>query len=80
MAKPIDIDCLYLHKVPSLQGKGGWSERMFNKYYLCARVKVAEAYGVKGRGGHPGINNLYVIRCICVYVSFFHSSAKSLVT
>ena len=53
---------------------------MFNKYNLGARIKAAGACDVKGRGGHPGINNLYVIRCICVYVSFFHSSTKSLVT
>jgi len=39
---------------------------MFNKYYLGARVKAAGAFGVKGRSGHPGINNWYVIRCIFV--------------
>ena len=80
MVKPINIERLYLHKVPGLQGKGGWRDPIFNKYYLGARLKAAGAYGVNGRGGHPGINNLYVIRCVCVYVSFFHSSAKSMVT
>jgi hypothetical protein len=56
-AKPIDIDCLFLHKVPGLQGKGGRRVTMFNMYYLGARVKAAGVCGVKGRGGHHGINN-----------------------
>jgi len=42
-AKPIEIDRLYLHKLPGLQGKGGRRVTMFNKYYLGARVKAAEA-------------------------------------
>ena len=66
--------------VPGIHGKGGCRVTIFNKYYLGDKKKAAEECAVKGRGSNPGINNWYDIRCVCLYVSFFHSSAKELVT